>query len=193
MNNVKEVLPRILTVLRQEKNWTQSEVAEKLNYSDKAVSKWENGDAIPPIDVLKDIADLYEVSLDYLVTGEENASYDKHYTSKSNNPNKIIITLLATSIVWIITTILFIYAKLITGINYWIIFVGSVPVSFIVLLIFNCIWGKRKLTFVIISVLIWTVLATVYLNYLEYNPWALFIIGAPLQIATVLWSKLKKS
>lgn len=193
MNNVKEILPINLTKLRQEKHLTQSEVAERLNYTDKSVSKWEHGDAIPPIDVLKDLADLYEVSLDFLVTGIDDGSYDKNYTSEKNMPNKIIITLLAVSLVWILATILFVYAKVFANMDLWIFFIGAVPLSTIVLIVFNGIWGKRKFTFILTSVLTWTLLATVYLYFLSYNLWSLFILGIPVQASIILWSQLKKS
>lgn len=197
MNNVKEMLPKNLAKLRLESNMTQNEVAEKLNYTDKSVSKWERGEAIPPIDVLKDLADLYGVSLDYLVGDTENGSYDKRYTSKANNANKVIIMLLAVSLVWIVATVLFAYGIIFAKRSFWTLFVGAVPVTVIVLIVFNGIWGKRKFTFILISVLIWSLITTIYLVFLmtpaRYNLWAIFIIGIPLQVATILWSQLKKS
>ena len=193
MNNVKETVAFNLAKLRAESNMTQSEVAEKLNYTDKSVSKWERGEAIPPIDVLKDLADLYGVSLDYLVGDTESGSYDKRYTSKANNANKVIIMLLAVSLVWIVATVLFAYGIIFDMGSLWILFVCAVPITVIVLLVFNLIWGKRKFTFILISVLIWTVISTIYLVFLHYNLWAIFIIGVPLQLATILWSQLKKS
>ncbi len=195
MNNVKEILPQNLTKLRTESKMTQIEVAEKLNYTDKSVSKWERGEAIPPIDVLKDLADLYGVSIDFLVTNTDDVSYDKKYTSRTNNRNKIIIMLLAVSLVWIVATVMFTYGIIFADLVLWPLFVAAVPVTTVVLLIFNGIWGKRKFIFILVSVLIWSVLATIFLTFLtfNYNLWAIFIIGVPLQIATILWSQLKKS
>ena len=193
MEDIKKTLAQNLTGLRNENKLTQSEVAKILNYTDKSVSKWEHGDAVPPIDVLKNLADLYNVSLDYLVTGKENTSYDKRYTSKENTPNKIIITLLSVSLVWIVATFLFVYLKLFVATDFWILFVGAVPCSAVILIIFNGIWGKRKYTFILISVLIWSILATGYLYFIQYNIWPVFIVGMPLQLATILWSQLKRS
>lgn len=197
MNNVKDNLPQNLTKLRLSSKMTQSEVAEKLNYTDKSVSKWERGEAIPPIDVIKDLADLYGVSIDYLVSDGKNISYDKRYTSKANNANKIIIMLLAVSLVWIIATVLFVYGVIFAKQNFWTLFVGAVPVTTIVLIVFNGIWGKRKYVFILVSILIWSIITTIYLLFLftpeKYNLWAIYIIGVPLQIATILWSQLKKS
>ncbi|MBQ9104315.1 MAG: helix-turn-helix transcriptional regulator [Clostridia bacterium] len=193
MNEIKDIIAQNLTKLRQSRNLTQSELAETLNYSDKSISKWEHGDATPPIEVLKRIADLYDVSLDFLVTENPNTVYDKKYGRKGNNQNKIIITLLAVSLVWLTSVILYVYGSLLAGQNYWILFVLSVPVSSIVLIVFNSIWGKVKHTFILVSILVWSTLATIYLHFISYNPWMIFFIGVPLQIGIILWSQLKSS
>lgn len=193
MNNVKDIIAQNLTKLRTANNLTQSELAEKLNYTDKSISKWEHGDATPPIDVLKEIADLYGVSLDFLVTENPNDAYVKKHEQNENNPNKIIITLLAVSLVWLVAVILYVYGSLLANENLWILFVASIPASSIVLIVFNGIWGKRKYTFVLVSILSWSALTTIYLIFLPYSPWAIFLLGVPLQIGTILWSQLKKN
>lgn len=193
MDNIKEIIAQNLTKLRTTNNLTQSELAEKLNYTDKSISKWEHGDAMPPIDVLKEIADLYGVSLDFLVTENTNEAYVKKHEQNGSNPNKAIITLLGVSIVWLVAVILYVYGLLLANKNLWILFIAGIPVSSIVLIVFNGIWGKRKYTFLLVSILSWSALTTIYLLFLSYNPWAIFLLGIPLQIGTILWSQLKKS
>ncbi len=192
MKELREIIGKNMTTLRLESKMTQAELAEKLNYTDKSVSKWENGDAMPPVDTLKSLADLYGVTLDYLVTENPDEGFrDNIYSAKENNLNKLIITLLATSLVWLIATLLYVYAISLAGISFWQVFIYAVPVTAIVLIVFNGIWGKRIFTFILISVLVWTILLSIYIFFLENNPWAIFIIGVPLQIATVLWMQLK--
>lgn len=191
MENIKDIIAINLSSLRNKANMTQSELAQKLNYSDKSISKWEHGETTPPIDVLKSLADLFGVSLDYLVTQNPEDNYDKKYTPKANLTNKLLITLLSVSIVWIIATMLFVYSSFFNMARPWLLFIISVPISTIILLIFNCIWGKRSFTFIILSILLWTLLASIYLCLLNYNPWIIFIIGAPLQVSIILWSQLK--
>ena len=193
MSEIKDILAKNLVKLRQTKKLTQSELAKQLNYSDKSISKWEHGDAVPPIDVLKEIADFYNVSLDFLVTEKIDEDFLKKLAKDKNFTTKVIITLLAISFVWLIATFSFFYGYTLLGKSYWILFVGAVPVSVIVLQIFNSIWGKRKYTFIIFSIFIWTSLALLYLINLESNLWLLFILGVPLQIAVILWSQLKAS
>ncbi|MBQ8426290.1 MAG: helix-turn-helix transcriptional regulator [Clostridia bacterium] len=193
MSPIKETIAKNLTNLRNKKGYTQAELAEMLNYTDKSVSKWENGDVTPPIDVLKALADIYDVSLDYLVEEFPPENFDKRYQSKQNNLNKIFITSLAVVFVWLVATVLFVYNSFIGLDKPWLLFVIAVPVSFLFLLVFNFIWGRKKFTPIISSLLLWSFLATIYLNFIEYTPWTIFLIGIPLQIATILWSQLKSS
>ena len=67
MEDIKPIIAKNITALRQGAKMTQIELAERLNYSDKSVSKWERAESLPDITVLKAIADMFEVPLDYLV------------------------------------------------------------------------------------------------------------------------------
>ena len=60
-------LPAKLTSLRKQKRITQMELAEKLNVSRQAISRWEVGAAVPSTDNLKVLSELYGVSVDYLL------------------------------------------------------------------------------------------------------------------------------
>ena len=191
MNDIKDNIAKNISMLRTERNMTQPELAKRLNYSDKSVSKWENGISTPPIDVLKEIADIFEVTLDDLVRDPDAGEYDRIYTAKENKPNKIVITLLAIILVWLIVIVMYVYGSVLADENYWQLFIYAVPVSAVVALVFNCLWGKRSYTFILVSVIIWSTLASLYLSFLEYNPWMIFIVGVPVQIATILWSQLK--
>ena len=191
MNDIKDNIAKNISKLRTERNMTQPELAKRLNYSDKSVSKWENGISTPPIDVLKEIADIFEVTLDELVSDPDAGEYDRIYTAKENKPNKIVITLLAIILVWLIVIVMYVYGSVLADENYWQLFVYAVPVSAVVALVFNCLWGKRSYTFILVSVIIWSALASLYISFLEYNPWMIFIVGVPVQIATILWSQLK--
>jgi len=68
---------KIITDLRKEKGWSQTDLANKTGISQVMVGKYERGDAIPSIEVAKKLADAFEVSLDYLVGEGQNASFDK--------------------------------------------------------------------------------------------------------------------
>lgn len=190
MKEFNKIIATNLVYLRKKSNLTQLQLAEKLNYSDKAISKWETGETMPDIEVLFNLTKMYGVTLDFLTTEHD---FNEVKISNADKSNKIIITSLSTSLVWIIATIAYVYIKILQEINYWQIFIWSVPISTIVLIIFNGIWGSRKSIFILVSILTWSILASFYLTFLSQNLWLIFIIGIPFQIAIILWSQLKRS
>jgi transcriptional regulator with XRE-family HTH domain len=67
----------IISNLRKDRKWSQADLAEKTGISQVMVGKYERGDAAPSIEVAKNIADSFEVSLDYLVGKTTSISFDK--------------------------------------------------------------------------------------------------------------------
>ncbi len=194
--NITKIVGNNLTALRKSAGMKQIEIAKKFNFSDKTISKWESGESLPSLDVLVKLCEFYGITLNDLTSENldcTDATNIKPVNAKIENTNKIIITLLAVTLVWIIATIAFIYAELYTNVNLWIAFIWAVPVSFIVGIVLNSIWGKRKINFILISFFVWTLLTAIYLQMLEYNLWVVFILGIPSQIAIILWSGLKSS
>jgi len=194
MKDIKQNVADNLAYLRRRDNYKQSDVANKLNYTDKAVSKWENGDTLPDIDVLVSLAELYGVSLDYLTTPRETNALKDNVASKRDVVlyNKLAITLLSVSVIWILSTVIYVYVKIITGFDPWILFVWSVPVSCLLFLIFNSIWGNRRKNFIWASLITWTFLASVFIQFLAQSIWLIFLAGIPFQVAIILWSQVKK-
>lgn len=191
MENIKDIIADNLVKLRKEHKLTQLELAEKLNYSDKAISRWEKGEVTPDIETLLNICNLYNISIEDITKPQSNPKQlTKRYHFEIRN--KLIITLLAISLVWFIATLVFVYSKITIHKTFWQAFVWAIPISCILGIIFNSIWGKRKYMFVIISLLIWSLIASIYIQMLTiYNFYLIFFLGIPLQIATILWSLLK--
>lgn len=192
MEELKVILSKNLLELRKAKGLTQLELANKLNYSDKSISKWEHGDAVPDIEVLHRIALFYGVTVDYLIS-DNSLKPAKPDLKRINNRNRAVITGLATMLVWLVATIVYSQLKIWANLDYWLVYVWAVPVSFIVLVVFNAIWGKHKYSFTITTLLVWSVLASIYLQFLNHNIWIIFIIGIPIQVALFLWTQFKKS
>ncbi len=189
MEDLKPIIANNITELRKQMNLTQAELAEKMGYTDKAISKWERGESIPDVLTLKALADTFGVTLNYLTEAEHPKS--KTEIPRRTKNNRLIISLLAAAAVWFIATVLFVYLKVYGASSVWLVFVGAVPVSMAVLLVFNSIWGKKVLNFVIISVLVWSSLAFAYLMMLPYNLFLIFVIGIPIQVLIILWSQIK--
>ncbi|MFT8318354.1 MAG: helix-turn-helix transcriptional regulator [Sporolactobacillus sp.] len=72
---------------REELGWSQEKLADALNVSRQAVSKWENGSSYPDIEKLIDISDIFQISLDELIRGEEKYKKDRIIEKTSARPN----------------------------------------------------------------------------------------------------------
>src|SRR5690606_38687423 len=70
-------IAKIITDLRKERGWSQTDLAKESNVSREIIGKYERGEAVPSIEFAKRIADAFGVSLDYLVGEGVNASFDK--------------------------------------------------------------------------------------------------------------------
>lgn len=196
MSDLKKIIAKNLTELRKEKKYTQQDVGNLVQYSDKAVSKWEKGESLPDIDVLYQLCNIYGVTLDYL-THEGSFEEKKDFIiPKSEHRNKIIITALFSSIIWMAVIIVYVYLNLYQKINIWTIYIWALPVNCILLLYFNFRWGRRLWFIILISIFVWSLITAFFIQILyssdfQYNYWMLFLIGVPIQIALVLLSQLK--
>ena len=95
-------------------------------------------------------------------------------------------------LVFLIATFVFVVMDLATHIGgIWLAYVYCVPICAILLIIFNSIWGKKQLNFYFISILVWSILACVYLTIGNYNNWIIFVIGVPAQVIILMWSGIK--
>ena len=192
MEDFGEMLAKNLAYLRKQKKMTQGELAEKLKYSDKTISKWETGEAVPDVETLLEICKIFQISMNEITGG---SIWDKRIKEnkeeKTQNNNRLIISLLAISLIWIMATVVFVYANISDGLNIWIVFIWSVPLSFILAIIFNAIWGRRFFTFVFVSFFMWTFITAIFVTMIEMHMYPIFLLGIPGQVAIVLWSGLK--
>lgn len=193
MKDIKTIVANNLIALRKSRKMTQADVAEKLNYSDKSVSKWEHADSLPDISILYALADMYGVTLDYLTSdnAEEQANMMKT-PEKSLENDRIIIASLTVTSVFLIAALVFVYiylnAKISSG---WIAFVWALPVSFAALAYYNRIWSKNKIYAITLkSLLLWTLLAAICLQFMSYRLWLIFVLGVPLQLIILLAANL---
>lgn len=196
MKDIKTIVAKNIAELRQANGMTQLGLAEKLNYSDKAVSKWEHGDSLPDVSVLVEIADLFGVQLDYLVRAEHTKEEIKKDTERKPRYSFGVITAVAILLVWFIAMLVFVLISLITTeiTGQWLAFIVAVPISMLVWLILNSVWFNKRRNYLIISLLMWTSLAALHISLLTlgYDIWLIYLVGAPAQIIIGLWSVIKK-
>ncbi len=190
---LKQIVAKNIAELRREAGYTQLQLAQKLNYSDKAVSKWESGASIPDAGVLLEIAGLFGVTVDYLLSEDHKIHVRAVVNGTVKGRKHLIITLMSIMLVWLIATAAFVVLNII-GIEKmtWLTFVWALPVSAILCIVFNSIWGKPRMNYVYISVLVWSILASIYMSLLPLNLWLIFVIGIPGQTIVCLWAGMKK-
>lgn len=197
MENNIEINQRIAKNLihyRKLAGLTQAGLAEKINYSDKSVSKWESGNGAPDIYTLIQLAELFGVSVDTLI-GE----------GAPVNPQKKtvglhwLIMLLSSGIIWLAATFFFVLMHLIAkGGPWWLSFIYAIPINAIVLLVYAAVWRYRTLNFISVSTIIWTVITCIFLTVkivAATNGFQeevdriglLFLLGIPLQVLEILW------
>lgn len=194
MEDLKPIIAKNIMTLRLEAKLTQSELADRLNYSDKAISKWERAESMPDITVLKAIADQFGVHLDYLVR-EEHDDPEPPAFIPDRHRNHMVITSLSVLLVWFVMTLVYVVLDVIPlpFTRHWLTFLYGIPVTAIVWLVFNSIWFNPRRNYFIISLLAWSVLlcTTVTLQTFRISAWQLLLLGIPGQVIICLWSKLQ--
>ena len=192
MTELKDILASNLIKLRKSKNYTQAELASKLNYSDKSVSKWERGEAVPDIYVLKQIADFYGTTVDKLISSEIEESEAKKLDKRGRN--RIVVSLMSSILSWLVAVTLFVIlsVSMPSYHKFWQVFIYNLPAFFIVLLVFSSIHKKRFAIFAFTSLLMWSVALTLFIIFILFipaidAPWLIFLCPIPLQILTIMF------
>ena len=186
MNDIKSIVAKNISELRQSNNMTQLELAEKINYSDKAISKWERAESSPDISVLVDIAAVFGVTVDYLVKADHTETPVKESEVTKHQYNRKPIAYIAESGAWLVAIVAFIITTLIVkGMTFqFLYFVYALPIVLIVKLVFNSIWFNPRNNYYIISVMMWSILAAVHITclYFGLNVALIYLLGVAGQI-----------
>lgn len=199
MSDIKKIVAKNILTLRTNQKITQMELGEKLNYSDKAVSKWERGESIPDVTVLKSIGEIFGVSVDYLLSDHDETE-KKQETYQADiidiEVNHKVIAMISVVGIWTLALLVYLILWWTVKIRTWSVFLYAVPLTLVVMLVFNCIWSKRKIfKFGIISALVWSILLVVCVcvwTFAKVSIWQLLIMGIPAQILIGLSFMIRK-
>lgn len=217
MDDWKHIVAANLVRLRKANAMTQLQLAERLHYSDKAVSKWERGESLPDLAVMKQLADFYGIRIDDFLKendapAEEPAaaeilpdipaqepqeelpdSTEPSVAARLQKRNRFLITGMAALLVWLVASMIFVVLDaVLPELKYTsFLFIYAAPITAVVALVFNSVWFNRRWNFVIISLLIWSVLGALFVTFYQYKIWKLFLIGIPAQLIVLLWSRLR--
>lgn len=199
MDELKKIIATNLVKFRKSAKLTQLELAEKLKYSDKNISKWERGESVPDVLVLKQLADMYSVSVnDFLVESDDvlaiNTQEKLKTKSRTFNKKQLLITLLSASLVWVVAIVVFGLLRVfsIYQDHAWKCFILAIPICSIVVLVFSSIWCTNLLNAMMVTILIWTTAVACYICIPVHEMWIIFILAIPVQILDLLWFTLKK-
>ncbi len=201
-DELKPIIASNIANLRKKNGLTQQDLAGKLNYTDKAISKWERGESIPDVIVLKQIADMFDVTVDYLLYKEHEAPAAEEPVvnthAQQNHRTRGFVTGMSVLLIWMAALVLFIIFDTaeIGVLSHWFVFACAVPASFILWLIMNTIWFNRRRNYLIISLLMWSLLILIFVSVkllAHHNLWLIFLLGLPGQAIIVMWSRLKQS
>lgn len=192
MDDVKQIITDNLISLRKSNDKTQQDVANYLNYTDKAVSRWETGESLPDISVLQKLAEFYGVDFEYLIKRHDEPLKP---LKPAANHIKVAIFLLFTVCCFLLATVAYVYSIVIDNKYYWVAFIWALPASFLIGTILSAKWWNKILTASFLSATVWTLILSVYLQLIYWNishVWALFLLGAPVQLIIILFLYIRK-
>ena len=192
LEKLKSNIAANLVAFRKEAGLTQQELAEKLNYSDKNVSKWERGEGIPDVLALATMAEIYGVTVNDFLKEHKKSPRTKSFL-KTLIAKRWLVTLLSFGVVWLVATIITVVWSLIdnsTPIAKY-AYISALPVSLIVVLVFACVWGTLWQRCVVVSFLSWSLCLLAFLLISAANSWLTFLVGAVLQLLVILWYLLR--
>ncbi|HCE62256.1 MAG TPA: hypothetical protein DEQ85_04685 [Clostridiales bacterium] len=183
---LRKTVAKNIAQYRKAHHDTQLDLATKLNYSDKSVSKWERGESLPDVYILSQIAELYGVSVSALIGEIQPPKESKpHY--------HMFILLLSLALTMAVATLLF-SMFMICKVDYpaWMFFVYALPVCSIICIVFTSLWWGILWQGVSVSALIWTLGLSLYLSFELENVSLIFLVCAALQVLTLLWEGFRK-
>ena len=203
-DKLKSQLGANIVAYRKRSGLTQAKLAEQLNYSDKAVSKWERGESMPDVLTLVQLAELFHTTVDDLIHDPDEipensggrieqvmeAAVEKTLKRKAN---KRVILGLSSLLVWFVALLVFVVVSSLDSPRSWIAFLYAIPADAIVQLTLRSAWKDFRWNKTLISILVWGGLLSLYASlklFADVDIWKLFLLGIPGQLAVLLWFRL---
>lgn len=196
-----------IATYRKRAGLTQAGLAEQLNYSDKAVSKWERGESCPDIPTVMAIADILGISVNELLCDPNalpaNAGGRVEQTmgkvvqkALKRKANKRTILGLSSILVWFVALLIYVIVSTVGIPHSWLAFLFAIPADCIVMLSLRSAWRDFRWNRALISGIMWGTLASIFATLLviwNIDLSKIFLLGIPGQAAILLWFKLFRS
>lgn len=208
MNDLASVIGKNIASLRKAKGLTQSDLAHEIHYSDKSISKWELGYAAPSVDILIDIAHFFGVTVDYLLTEQNEESINEVTVNeeekkerKRQETNKALILSMSMTFVVLVAFSIYFSDYIFQGSEHWIknliIFLWMVPAgAFLAAFEVWRFFHNRVAVIVLLSLFVWSLLISFcvqfgFVNEKTEQIWFILSVGAPIQIILILIANYK--
>jgi len=184
MDDLKLIFAANLITLRTNAGMTQSDLAQKINYSDKSVSKWERGEAIPDAYVLKSLSEIFEVSIDSLLTSHDEWDKGTKDLSRKEQFSQLFIILCVVSGIVTLCFLEFVIVWVVLKSFHWVVLFAAVPMSLIAILVLNSVWYKGKGNMYIVGALVAALILQAFLIvlYFRINVWQILLLIVPGEI-----------
>ena len=193
-----------IVAYRKRSGLTQARLAERLNYSDKAVSKWERGESMPDVLTLVQLAELFDITVDELLRDpneipEHTSGRIEHAMEVAvektlkRKANKRVILGLSSLLVWFVALLVFVVVSSLDIPRSWIAFLYAIPADAIVQLSLRSAWRDFRWNKTLISIIMWGGLLSLYASlklFVHVDIWKLFLLGIPGQLAVLLWFRM---
>ena len=181
---LQQLIAENIAYYRKQNGDTQAELAEKLNYSDKSVSKWERAEGTPDIFILSKIADLYHITVQDLLREKKVPKAATRH---------LLVTLLSVGLVWLVMTTLFCFSKILNVLSpwAWLVFIYGIPITGIVCQVFSALWWGRIAQVISCSLILWGIGLSLVFSLQIEGVFLLFIICAVLEVLIILFYLLR--
>ena len=173
---LRRTVAKNIVILRKQQGLTQTELAERLHYTDKSVSKWERAEGLPDVFVLTQLAELFGVSVGDLLSETPPPS--------RRGPRRVLVTVLSVGLAWLAASVVFlglcVFAPELP--RPWLSFCYGLAVSFIILIVFTSLWWGLRESCLAVSGLIWSLALCVHLTANVPGIGFIWIVAAVMQV-----------
>ena len=193
LSELKLISASNIIKLRTEAGLTQAELGEKLNYSDKTISKWERGEAIPDAYVLTQMAEIFGVTVDYLLSSHDAWESPEQQAARQEEAGYSVNMIIAISVLGVWTMALTIFVMLwLFDIILWETFVVALPVSILTYMVLICVFRRRRHLQFVIAAFVLSLFILLYFTLPMQKPWQLFLIAIPAEIIVFLSCNIRR-
>ena len=178
MEDLREIISTNITHLRKSNGLTQVELAHRINFSDKAVSRWEKGEVLPDIETIQKLSEIFKVPMTAILEKQTDTGAK---TKRNISKQEILSQFLLIFEIWTILSVIYAYLNISSGLSVWQIFLWGIPATTLLLYMVNLRHKHNILSFVYGTIFIWTFTTCLFIQLINYKAWFFFVLGIPVQ------------